>query len=57
MEPGEFTQSNLFNTLGPGVMTMEASIEVTVISGGPVAIYASEIDNLTQDPILVPAMK
>ena len=48
-------QYNIFQALGIDE-EMHASIEVHVVSGGPVAVYASEIDNRTQDPILVPAV-
>ena len=35
---------------------MDGSVRIEVLSGGPVAAYASVIDNGTQDPILVPAV-
>jgi len=54
--PGKFVQHNIFQALGLDDQEIHASIEVHVVSGGPVAVYASEIDNRTQDPILVPAM-
>jgi len=54
--PGQFKQqNNIFQALGIGE-DIQASIEVRVVAGGPVAVYASEIDNRTQNPILVPAM-
>jgi PKD repeat protein len=53
--PAKFVQYNIFQALGIDE-EMHASIEVHVVSGGPVAVYASEIDNRTQDPILVPAV-
>jgi hypothetical protein len=53
--PGKFVQYNIFQALGIDE-EMHASIEVHVVAGGPVAVYASEIDNRTQDPILVPAV-
>jgi hypothetical protein len=53
--PGKYIQANIFQVLGVDV-DMSASIELRVVSGGPVAAYASEIDNRTQDPILVPAV-
>ena len=53
--PAKFIQQNIFQALGID-MEMSASIELRVLSGGPVAAYASEIDNRTQDPILVPAV-
>ena len=34
---------------------VSGSVEIEVASGGPVAVYASIIDNRTQDPIMVPA--
>ncbi len=54
--PSKFVQYNIFEALGIGDMEVHASIELHVVSGGPVAVYASEIDNRTQDPILVPAV-
>ncbi len=53
--PAKFVQYNIFQALGID-LEMHTSIEVHVVSGGPVAGYASEIDNRTQDPILVPAV-
>jgi hypothetical protein len=35
---------------------MDGTVEIRVLSGGPVAAYASQIDNRTQDPILIPAI-
>ena len=54
--PAKFVQYNIFQALGIGDQELHASIEVHVVSGGPIAVYASEIDNRTQDPILVPAV-
>jgi hypothetical protein len=56
LAPGQFLQANLFDSLGLGDMDMVASVEVDVVFGGPIAVYGSEIDNRTQDPILVPAV-
>jgi len=56
LQPAQFLQSNVFAALSIGDMDMEASLEIRVQQGGPVAAYASEIDNRTQDPILVPAV-
>jgi hypothetical protein len=36
---------------------MTGSIRVEVISGGGVAVYATEIDNRTQDSIFIPAQR
>jgi hypothetical protein len=55
--PAQFHQTDVFDELGIADTDMVATLEIRVISGGPVAIYASEIDNLTQDPSLMPAMK
>jgi hypothetical protein len=56
LAPGQFLQANLFEALGIGDLDGWASVEISVTSGGPVAAYASEIDNRTQDPILIPAI-
>jgi PKD repeat protein len=51
----QFTQFALSQALGLGDDEVQGSLELRVVSGGPVAAYASVIDNHTQDPILVPA--
>ena len=56
LAPSQFLQQNIFDALGIGDMDGEVSVEIGVVSGGPVAAYASEIDNRTQDPILIPAV-
>ena len=56
LAPAQFLQENIFDVLGIGDMDGAASVEIGVVSGGPVAAYASEIDNRTQDPILIPAV-
>ncbi len=55
LEEAEFAQPNLFRILGIEDVDMTGSVEVKVLANGPVAIYASQIDNQTQDPILIPA--
>jgi len=55
LEPGQYVQFNLFQTLSLAGVTMNGSIECAVTSGGPVAAYASVVDNRTQDPVFVPA--
>jgi hypothetical protein len=56
LAPGENLQFNLFNEMGLGAVSATGSIQVTATSGGPVAAFVSEIDNRTQDPVLLPAM-
>ena len=56
LAPGENLQFNLFNEMGLGAVTATGSVQVTVTDGGPVAAYVSEIDNRTQDPVLLPAV-
>jgi len=51
----QYVQFDLFAAVGLGEAETYASVELEVVSGGPVAAYASVIDNRTQDPILVPA--
>jgi hypothetical protein len=48
---------DLFSSTGIGLQDIEVSVEVTVLNGGPVAVYASEADNRTQDPVFIPAIK
>ncbi len=50
-------QGNVFDSALIGDLDMDGSIEIKVLSGGPVAAYASQIDNRTQDPILIPAVE
>jgi len=52
LPPGGFYQSNLFEPLGD----VEGSLEVEVFTGGPALVYASQVDNVTQDPIFMPAI-
>jgi len=51
----QFLQFDLFQAVGLGDVSLYASVELNVVSGGPVAGYASVVDNRTQDPILIPA--
>ena len=55
--PGVMMQSNIFESAFIGGLDMDGSIEIKVLSGGPVAAYASVVDNRTQDPILIPAVE
>ena len=55
--PGVMMQGNVFDSAYIGDLDMDGSVEVKVLSGGPVAAYASQIDNRTQDPILIPAVE
>ena len=52
LPPGGFYQENLFEPLGD----VEGSLHVEVFTGGPALIYASQVDNVTQDPIFMPAI-
>ena len=55
VQPNVLLQDNVFNVAFLGNVDMQGSVEIEVVSGGPVAAYASIVDNLTQDPILIPA--
>jgi hypothetical protein len=55
IQPNVLLQDNVFNVAYLGNVDMQGSIEIEVVSGGPVAAYASIVDNQTQDPILIPA--
>jgi len=55
--PGKLRQFDIFKKLGLGGVTMTGSIRVEVTSGGGVAVYATEIDNRTQDSIFIPAQR
>ena len=54
--PGVLLQDNVFAFSHLANEDMDGSVEIEVVSGGPVAAYASVIDNRTQDPILIPAV-
>lgn len=54
--PDEMYQTNLFDLLGIGGYDFCGTARVMTLSGGPVAAYASIVDNRTQDPIMVPAV-
>lgn len=56
LEPGQYVQFDVFQGLQLEAFDMDASIELKVLEGGPVAAYASIIDNQTQDPIFIPAL-
>ena len=49
-------QGNVFDFTHIANVDMDGSVEIKVLWGGPVAAYASVIDNRTQDPILIPAV-
>lgn len=55
--PGELRQFEVFRRLGINDETMTGTIKVEVLVGGAAAVYATEIDNQTQDPIFIPAQK
>ena len=54
LDPEQYAQFDVFSVLGLGDLSLSASVEVTVLFGGPVAVYASVVDNRTQDPVLIP---
>jgi hypothetical protein len=56
LEPGQYVQFDVFKGVQLGAFDMDASIELKVLSGGPVAAYVSSIDNRTGDPIFIPAL-
>jgi hypothetical protein len=55
--PSGFIQRKLFDLLGLGNTGAIVSSAVRVLIGGPISVYASGIDNRTQDPILIPALR
>ena len=58
LEPDQFVQFDPFTAVGLGSdYSAYGSIEVEVQEGGPVAAYASVVDNGTQDPILIPTLQ
>ncbi len=54
--PGILLQDNVFAFSHLANEDMHGSVAIEVVSGGPLAAYASVIDNRTQDPILIPAV-
>ncbi len=56
LAPGQFAQFDPFQATGLDDFAGYASLALHVASGGPVAAYASVVDNGTQDPILIPAL-
>jgi hypothetical protein len=58
LQAGQFVQFDPFAAVGAGSgFSAYGSIEVRVEEGGPVAAYASVVDNGTQDPILIPTLQ
>jgi hypothetical protein len=55
LAPGQFIQRNIYNDLGYEGEAISSPLRIEVGSGGPVAVYGSVIDNVTQDPRLVVA--
>ena len=53
--PGKLRQFDIFKKLGLGDTDMTGSLVIEAVSGGAVAVYATEIDNRTQDSIFIPA--
>jgi hypothetical protein len=57
VSPGRFLQFEVFKRLGITDQSMTGTIKVEVLVGGAAAVYATEIDNRSQDPIFIPAQK
>jgi len=57
IEPAQFLQFNLADRMDLGDVEHLLTVEIKVLSGGPVGAYASEVDNRTQDPILIRAQE
>ncbi|MBD3852290.1 MAG: PKD domain-containing protein, partial [Acidobacteria bacterium] len=55
--PGKLRQFDIFRTLDLNNITMTGSLKIEAVSGGAVAVYATEIDNRTQDSIFIPAQQ
>ena len=55
--PGKLRQFDIFRTLDLNNITMTGSLKIEAVSGGAVAVYATEIDNRTQDSIFIPAQR
>jgi hypothetical protein len=55
--PGKLRQFDIFKKVGLGDVTMTGSLMVEAVSGGAIAVYATEIDNRTQDSIFIPAQR
>jgi len=55
LAPGQYVQFELFGALGLSGLDLAGSVEVRLTAGGPIAAYASIIDNRTQDPVFIPA--
>jgi hypothetical protein len=55
--PGKLRQFDVFKKLDLGKTTMTGSLMIEAVSGAPIAVYATEIDNRTQDSIFIPAQR
>jgi PKD repeat protein len=55
--PGKLRQFDIFKKLGLGNTDMTGSLVIEAVSGGAMAVYATEIDNRTQDSIFIPAQR
>jgi hypothetical protein len=55
--PGKLRQFDIFKALDLGSTTMTGSLKIEAVNGGAVAVYATEIDNRTQDSIFIPAQR
>jgi len=57
LQPAQFLQFGLADKLNLHDRDHVLTVEIEVLEGGPIAAYASQVDNRTQDPILIPAQK
>jgi hypothetical protein len=55
--PGKLRQFDIFKKFGLGGTTITGSLMIEAVSGGAMAVYATEIDNRTQDSIFIPAQR
>ncbi len=55
--PGVYRQWDIFKKLGLDEVSMAGSIRIEVTDGGGLAVFATEIDNRTQDSIFIPAQR
>jgi hypothetical protein len=53
--PGEYVQLNIFDELGLTGVDAEGSLKIEVLDGDGLAVFATEIENYSQDSIFIPA--
>jgi len=55
LAPRESYLDNVFYEADLASIPLEASLQIHLVSGGPLLAYASVVDNRTQDPVFIPA--